>query len=146
MTNSDGVPPAGAPGSARGTAAAPLPDATRATARARKKAVRQRVVVAVMLAIIGAFFAAAWYFTRSNADNAKVGDCVAAPGENSVKIVACDDPTAAFKVVGRVQDKTQSEALIDACAPYQSLGADQVYWQGKAGQTGLVLCLASLNK
>ena len=63
-------------------------------------------------------------------------------GANSVKIVKCDDASATFKVVGRVDDKTEVDASIDACDSYASQGAVSVYWQGTSGGKGMVLCLA----
>jgi hypothetical protein len=56
--------------------------------------------------------------------------------------VKCDDASATYKVVGRVDDKTEVEASLDACDAFVSQGATQVYWQGKSGAKGLVLCLA----
>jgi hypothetical protein len=111
-------------------------------ARPRNPKKRQKIVLAVFLLVVVAFFAVVYFATRHNADTAKVGDCVSQSGENSVKVVKCDDPAAAFKVVGRLQGKTQDEATTTACKPFEGAGAQQAYWQGVAGQTGLVLCLA----
>ncbi len=59
-------------------------------------------------------------------------------------MVSCDDRDADFKVVGRVADKTEIEATINACVPFAEQGADHVYWQGKSGKRGVVLCLTTL--
>jgi hypothetical protein len=107
---------------------------------------RQVVVLVVFLILAAGCFAGAWFFTRSSPTNANVGDCVKQTGTDSLSIVKCDDPDAAYKVVGRVDGKTQVEATLDACEPYVSQGAQQVYWQGKQGETGLVLCLAKNAK
>jgi hypothetical protein len=103
---------------------------------------RQRIVLVVFLVLVVGFFGFIWFATRSNATNAKVGDCVSQTGENSLKIVKCDDASATYKVVGRVDDKTEVEASLDACEAFVSQGATQAYWQGKSGSKGLVLCLA----
>lgn len=116
------------------------------TAQPRRGKRRQVVVLVVLLVLAAGCFGAAWFFTRSAATNANVGDCVKQTGSDSLSIVKCDDPSAAFKVVGRVDGKTQVEATLDACEPYVSAGATQVYWQGKEGETGLVLCLAKTGK
>jgi len=103
---------------------------------------RQLIILGVFLFLVAGCFAGAFYFTQSNPDNAKVGDCMKSTGENSLTIVKCDDAAAQYRVVGRVDGKSETEATIDACDPYVGQGAVQVYWQGKEGQSGLVLCLA----
>lgn len=104
---------------------------------------RQRKVLVIFLIVVVAIFVAIYFATRSNADNAKVGDCVAQDGENSVKVVKCDDPSAAFKVVGRVENQTEDDAVESACDPYADKGAEQAFWEGEDGKPGLVLCLAT---
>lgn len=119
----------------------PTPGGTPAPGPVRNYKRRQKIVLVVALVIVAGFFALAWQQTRHNGSNAQVGDCVKPKGEDSVTIVKCDDPDA-LKVVGRVENKTQIEAQIDACDAFASLGADQSYWTGEDGKTGLVLCLA----
>lgn len=104
---------------------------------------RQLIALGVLLLLVVGFFGAAWFFTRDNGDRAKVGDCVKPSGADSVKIVSCSSPDAAYKVVGRVDGKTQVEAELSACDGFS--GADAVFWEGKSGEAGLVLCLASMN-
>ena len=105
---------------------------------------RQITTLAVLLLLTGALIGASWYFTRSQAVNAKVGDCVANSGSDSVKIVGCSDSKAAYVVVGRVENKTRSEAgyLSTVCDAYQDKGAESMYWHGEQGKKGYVLCLA----
>ncbi|TMM33732.1 MAG: hypothetical protein E6F99_23165 [Actinobacteria bacterium] len=110
--------------------------------RPRRNRRRQRIVLVVFLVLVLGFFGFVWFATRHSASYAKVGDCVTQTGANSVKIVKCDDPSATFKVVGRVDDKTEVDASIDACDSYASQGAVSVYWQGTSGGKGMVLCLA----
>jgi len=104
---------------------------------------RQLIALGVLLVLVAGFFGAAWFFTRDNGDRAKVGDCVKPSGTDSVKIVSCSSPDAAYKVVGRLDGKTQVEAELSACDGFP--GADAVFWEGKAGDKGLVLCLASVT-
>lgn len=128
------VPPqAGVPGPPRAAPAAP-----------KKSKRRQRIVLTVFLILVAAVLALVWVATRSNGENAQVGNCVTESGENYVKIVDCGTPEATLKVVARVEDKTQIEAQISACTPYPD--ADQVFWEGKEGETGVVLCLAKTGK
>ena len=82
------------------------------------------------------------YLNRDAANKAKVGDCVAQEGSDDLKVVECGSADADYKVVGRVEDKTQTEAGISACGPFVDQGAEQAYWEGESGKKGLVLCLA----
>ncbi|MGK3201746.1 LppU/SCO3897 family protein [Amycolatopsis sp. MEPSY49] len=128
------VPPqAGMPGPAQPPAAAP-----------KKSKRRQKIVLTVFLILVAAVLALVWAATRSNGENAQAGNCVTESGDNYVKIVDCGAPEATLKVVARVEDKTRIEAQISACTPYPD--ADQVFWQGKEGETGVVLCLAKTGK
>jgi len=94
---------------------------------------------------------------KKGAKTAAVGECVVdrnAPGQASapadsddvkLRVVPCDGPEAAYKVVGVVNNKLQSEADADGvCGQYPD--ADVVYWEGYAGRPGLVLCLQDLKK
>jgi hypothetical protein len=102
---------------------------------------RQRITLTVFLVLVAGIFVAIYFGTRHNPEQAAVGDCVRPDGENSVKIVDCSDPQAQYKVVGRVEDKTEIEANINACDAYADTTA--VYWSGESGGTGFVLCLAA---
>ncbi|UOZ04722.1 hypothetical protein [Amycolatopsis sp. WQ 127309] len=131
------VPPqAGMPG--------PPPPGGAPQPKAKNPKRRQKIVLTVFLIVVAAIFALVWVATRSNGENAQVGNCVTESGENYVKIVDCGDSTATLKVVARVEDKTQTEAQVSACSAYPD--ADQVFWEGKEGETGVVLCLAKTGK
>ncbi len=54
-------------------------------------------VVAVALAVTG------WLLVRSG-PTPRVGDCVAAGPDQTVVVVDCDDPVAAFRVIGVLDD------------------------------------------
>lgn len=103
---------------------------------------RQLIALAVLLLVAGGLLGVAWFETRHNGTNAKVGDCVKPGSGDSVTIVDCDDPSASLKVVGRLENKSETDAEIDACDAFDDLGADRVFWAGEQGHTGLVLCLA----
>jgi hypothetical protein len=94
---------------------------------------------------------------KQGAKTAQVGECVVdrnAPGQASapadnddakLRVVPCDGPEAAYKVLGIVNNKTQAEANSDTvCDPYPE--SDIVYWEGYTGRAGLVLCLQDLKK
>lgn len=116
----------------------PVPDAP----MGRRPKRRQKIVLTVFLVVVVAFFGLIWFATRHNPEGAKVGDCVRQTGSDSVRVVGCADPAAAFRVVGRVNDRTEFQASLSACAPFADQGAEQFYWSGKLGKTGYVLCLA----
>jgi hypothetical protein len=93
---------------------------------------------------------------NKGARTAQAGECVVdknAPGQAStpadnddakLRVVPCDSPEAAFKVVGVVSNKTQAEAdASDVCSAYAD--TDFVYWEGYVGRAGLVLCLQDLK-
>jgi hypothetical protein len=103
---------------------------------------RQIVALVVFLVVVAVAFGGIWLGTRHSASTATVGDCVHQTGTDAVTVVACTDPTADFKVVGRVENKTQVDAGLSACDPYVDQGAETFYWAGQPGKTGYVLCLA----
>jgi hypothetical protein len=83
---------------------------------------------------------------QHSALNAKVGDCLAnmADSANSTaKIVGCDSAGAQFKVLGVVEGRTESSVDTTICGPF--IGSQSAYWEGVAGKTGKVLCLAQVN-
>jgi hypothetical protein len=95
------------------------------------------VVVVVVVVGIGL----AIWSSRNSPDGAKVGDCVRSIGSDSVEIIACTDPAAQYKVVGRIENQTAIMARVAACDPFPD--ATQVFWSGQSGGTGYVLCLAA---
>jgi hypothetical protein len=107
---------------------------------------RQRIVGIVTVVVILAILGGVLWATRHNASTAKVGDCMKQTGANSLEVVKCDDAKASFKVVGKVEDKTQSEAQFSACDPFEAQKPESVFWQGRAGEKGFVLCLAKTGK
>jgi hypothetical protein len=107
---------------------------------------KKRVIsIVIGLVVLGGIFAATTYFNRDAANKAKVGDCVQQNGSDDLKVVDCGSSDADFKVVGRVEDKTQTEAGISACGPFVEQGAEQAYWEGERGKKGLVLCLGPVS-
>ena len=128
------VPAGPAPASG---AFAPVP-----AAPARRSKRRQLIILSVFLVAVVAFFGFVYAASRHNPGSAKAGDCVRQTGANAVQVVDCTDARAEFKVVGRVEDKTEVDASLNACDPFADLGATQAFWSGPAGKTGYVLCLA----
>lgn len=101
------------------------------------------IAVLFMAVFLGLLLLGAVLLNRGGAASATVGDCVALTGSESIKVVSCDDGDADFKVVGRIAEKTEIEATISECVPFPD--ADHVYWQGKSGMRGVVLCLTTVS-
>lgn len=85
---------------------------------------------------------AGWYIGQSAPQAAAVGDCVTQTGTDDVRVVACGDPSAQFRVVGKLDGRTRIDASLFACSDYPE--ATSSFWRGGsgAGELGLVLCLA----
>ncbi|SHK64842.1 hypothetical protein SAMN05443637_109169 [Pseudonocardia thermophila] len=110
---------------------------------ARRSTGRRTVVLSAISAIVvatgllvGGFFVLGRVSDAPAA--AVVGDCLARSGDSAV-VVPCSDPTAELIVLGRLDSRTQVEAGLSACTGFP--GTTDVYWQGREGQRGLVLCL-----
>lgn len=77
--------------------------------------------------------------------DAKVGDCMVGQDEDSLKRVdTCAEPHD-WKVVGRIDGKTEAEFYAggpggDVCKDYRTATAS--FWEGETGRRGYVLCLA----
>jgi hypothetical protein len=108
----------------------------------KPKSKRRFIGLAILLVVVAVVGIGGWIASRDAAGSAKQGDCVQQTGANDLKVVKCDDAKADFKVVGRVEDKNQTETD-SACAAYKD--AESSYWEGESGKKGLVLCLAPLK-
>lgn len=112
-----------------------------------QKSMKKRRTVAlvfllVLVAVIGFF---GYKASKSNPDSAAVGDCVSkgSGSAEDVKKVDCTAATAAYKVVGKVEHKTQVDFNVSSqsiCGPFA--GAKSAFWKGEVGKAGYVLCLA----
>jgi len=98
-------------------------------------------IIGILVAIAGIIVVVA-VTSRSDPAKATAGDCVDQTGPNEVKVVACDDPKAEFRVLARVENQTETEADGTSCSQYRDQGLTSWFWQGEKGGTGYVLCLA----
>jgi hypothetical protein len=106
------------------------------------------VLVLVVVLCVGGIFGIS-QLNKDNASNAKVGDCLAGDSMDSttatevkhIKIVSCTASDAKYKVVGKVDGKTQVDFSVDdhLCDAYPT--AKSALWQGETGKKGSVLCL-----
>ena len=89
---------------------------------------------------------------KNSSTNAKVGDCLegdeitgTATKEVDLKIVACTDAKAKYKVIGIKDGVSRAESLktdTAVCNDYIDKGAESVLWQGTDPAKGQALCLA----
>jgi hypothetical protein len=106
-------------------------------------------VVVVLLVVCGV---GSYYVLKNNntATKANEGDCLSGDAitgtqqtTTALKVVKCDATDARYKVIAKIPDKTQSEAVDALCQPYANKGAEVIYWQEKSVGAGVgnVLCL-----
>ena len=134
----------GGPGYGPGPGPGPGPVPPQSKPRSMKK--RRIIALVVLVLVVGGIGIAAWSSSKSSPDAAGVNDCVSKSGANSIKTVSCSDSSAAFRVVGKVEHKTQAAVSINSatiCKPYPT--AKTAYWRGEVGKEGYVLCLAPLK-
>jgi hypothetical protein len=75
-----------------------------------------------------------------------VNDCLSGANADNLKVVACTDASAKFKVLGKVDGKTKIEAETNGGELCKSFtGAESFFWKGPVGGTGYVLCLGPIN-
>lgn len=131
--------PAGAP--------APLPaESVEPEVKPRRRGGVGLIVTAVLLALalIGA---GSYYFLnyRTSPARANVGDCLSGtenPADvSNIKLIDCSDKNATFKVTKKITNQPK-DVNDSACA---GIDHDDVYWYGREGQNGTVLCLLKLN-
>lgn len=136
-----GPPPQGQ-GQYGGQHAAPPPEAPpKRTAGIGKRILRS---VLGLVVVFGALFAYK-QFTGAP-ETASVGDCMVGQSADALKTAKCDDAAAAWKVVGRLSDKTEAEfdSNEEICKAYPT--AETWYWEGDKGGKGYVLCLEPIKK
>ena len=107
---------------------------------------RRIIALVVLLLVVAGVGIGAWSSAKSSPDAAGVNDCVSKSGEDSVKKVSCTDGSAAYRVVGKVEHKTQADVSLSSatiCKPFP--GAQSAYWRGEVGKPGYVLCLAPVK-
>ena len=111
-------------------------------------------ILVLLVALCGVVLLFPANVNKASTANAKVGDCVktdtaldstTAHQVKSSKIVKCDAKDAMYRIAGIVENKTEDDFTTDdnICDPYPT--ARNVMWQGSAGKTGKVFCLAPVK-
>ena len=140
-----------APSALRRAPGAPLPPMTPPQRGGGSKV---KIILAIVGAVLllccigGVALAVQGNIFGSSASSADVGDCLSGKSidqssdkfqEADLEVVKCSDGDAKYKVVGKVENKTQAEATDEVCRPFT--GAELIYWEGRANEKGTVLCL-----
>ncbi|MGW0433007.1 LppU/SCO3897 family protein [Micromonospora sp. NPDC003197] len=105
------------------------------------------IVGVVLVVLVGALvkFGISAFVNQDETADAKSGDCLSGQTAEDMKIVSCDEGTAAHKVVGKLENKTEAETdADDTCTEYPT--AETFLWKGKEGGTGYILCLEPAKK
>lgn len=116
------------------------PDAKPAPSKAR--GIVKRIVGALVVFAVISIGGVAWAYLTGAPETAKAGDCLSGQSAEELKTVDCADATAEYKVVGKVENKTEAEFDTNAesiCAAYPTF--QTAYWEGKKNGSGYVLCL-----
>jgi hypothetical protein len=113
------------------------------TAAPKKKSPVRRIVFGLVAAAVIVVIVLVGKQVTGDPSTASVGECMSGSTADNLKVVGCTEAGAEYKVVGKVDGKTQSQANINGgeiCKPYPT--AETIFWQGEQGGKGYVLCLA----
>ncbi|MCP3798017.1 SurA N-terminal domain-containing protein [Allokutzneria sp. A3M-2-11 16] len=108
---------------------------------AKKKRSPAKLIIAILIPVAVIGFGAYSYFT-SVGSTSKVGDCLSGNinDADSIKKAECGSG-ASYKIVGRIEDKLQTEGGEGGaiCEPFPT--AEALYWEGPKDGKGNFLCL-----
>jgi hypothetical protein len=99
-------------------------------------------VVLFAIAILAIPFAV--YFGLDEPNQAAVGNCMAGQSASDRRIVECGDSSAEWKVLGRLEGKTEADHNDEACSAYPETAAS-FYQDGRRFSKGFILCLGLVN-
>ena len=104
-----------------------------------------RIVIVPVVLLVGGLV---WSLATGDPELAKQGDCLLGQNADDMKIVGCDDATAEWTVVGKidnVREETFNASEEDtSCTGYPTATAS--FWSGTKGGNGDVLCLEPITK
>ncbi|HEU5157250.1 MAG TPA: hypothetical protein VFU43_09645 [Streptosporangiaceae bacterium] len=110
----------------------------------KKKRTWLRIVLPIAVIAVIAVIGFVSKFVTGDPDTAKVGDCMSGTSAQNLKVVKCTEAGADYKVVGKVDGKSQTEFNVGSeriCRPFA--GTESAFWKGESGGKGYVLCLGS---
>jgi hypothetical protein len=80
------------------------------------------------------------YLGLDEPNQADVGDCMAGKSASDLRIVSCGDAGAEWKVLGRLEGKTEADQTNEVCGAYPGTAAS-FYQDGRRFRKGFILCL-----
>jgi hypothetical protein len=80
------------------------------------------------------------YLGLDEPNQADVGDCMAGKSGSALRIVSCGEASAEWKVLGRLEGKTEADQNEGACRAYAGTTAS-FYQDGRRFRKGFILCL-----
>ncbi|MBF9132959.1 hypothetical protein I0C86_28960 [Plantactinospora sp. S1510] len=78
-------------------------------------------------------------------NQAKAGDCMAGQSTSDLRMVECTDAAAEWKVLGRLEGKSEADHNDTVCAAYPETEAS-FYEDGRRFRKGYILCLGAAAK
>ncbi|WP_147456953.1 LppU/SCO3897 family protein [Micromonospora pisi] len=100
-------------------------------------------MVLLAVAILVAPFAI--YLGLDEPSQANVGECMAGQSVNDLRTVECTDPAATWRVLDRLDDKTETDYDNGACGAHPDTAAS-FYQDGRRFRKGFILCLGAVKE
>ncbi|MET7402217.1 hypothetical protein ABZS66_52930 [Dactylosporangium sp. NPDC005572] len=102
---------------------------------------RQRRRFFLLLAGLVVAFAVLWFVNHNEPVKADAGDCLKGTTADEMEIVDCTSPDAVYTVLGRVEDRseTDAESIESVCSQWPEATHD--YWRSQKDSKGIVICL-----
>jgi hypothetical protein len=100
---------------------------------------KMRLLLVVIAVVVAPF---AIYAGMDEPNQAKVGDCMAGQSKSDLRTVDCGDPAAQWKVLARLEGKTEADFNNDACSATAGTQAS-FYQDGRRLRKGFILCLGA---
>lgn len=104
---------------------------------------RRRVALVIGALVVVAGVSAAVYGARTAPARAQVGDCLSGQLNNADSVQRTDCASGAYRVIGRLENRSQSDFNRENCGEFAS--ADAAFWEADGGDTGAILCLRAVR-
>ncbi|GIF67209.1 hypothetical protein Ais01nite_52440 [Asanoa ishikariensis] len=119
------------------------------TKMSNKSIVIRKIAGAVIGLVLVLVVGYVWKVVTGDPEVASAGDCLIGQTAEDMKIVGCDDATAEWTVVGKVDSIRQKDFMAagendPTCDPWKTTTVS--YWTGEKNGTGHVLCLEPIKK
>ncbi len=101
-----------------------------------------RLVTFVIALLVAPF---AIYMGLDEPNQAEAGDCMVGQSASTLRIVECEDPGAQWKVLARLEGKTQADHTDSACREHPDTEVS-FFQDGRRFRKGFILCLGAAGK